>query len=115
MKLENLVTDGGFYGLSPKCYTLYSNTLDSGPAPIKTALKGIPCRNNVQLSDFRFAATDFSFSSKDLVQNFQFNRRKSEMQCVKRWKRAINAHYTKMQLQSDYISIRPLNIGGKYL
>ena len=112
MKTENLTSDGIYIGISPKCYCLYSN---ADKRFLKKRAKGIPRVNDLSVSDFKQAAHDWSYSTTVPVSRFEFNKKESTMNSVSRQQKAMNASYTKMQVQSDGITVKPLSLNGEYL
>ena len=111
MKTENEILNGGYYGLSPKCYFMYEK---SGEV-VKKVCKGISRDNCLTHSDFKRAALDISYSCKNLEENNQFSKKKNEVQSVARPKRALNAFYTKMCTDDNLVTVKPLSLDGKYL
>ena len=112
MKTENLTSDGVYVGISPKCYCLYSNTEKKF---LKKRAKGIPRVNNLSVSDFKTAAHDWSYSTTVPINRFEFNKKEKAMQSISREQKAMNTSYTKMQIQADGITVKPLSLNGEYL
>ena len=110
MKTENFITDGGFFGTSPKSYCLY----DRSTKFVKKTCKGIPKKNDLEISHFKKAALEL-YRNHTEVQSFIFNKKKSKMLSVTTMKKSVNPQYSKMVVQPNLVTIKPLSVNGIYL
>ena len=110
MKTENFIEDGLCYATSPKSYCLY----DRSTKFLKKTCKGIPKKNDLEVLHFKKAALNLHRNHTE-VHNFLFNKKQCQMQSVTRIQKSINPHYTKMEVQPDFVRVKPLRLNGNYL
>ena len=98
------MTKGSAVCVCPKTYSLIDYDKDDS----KTGLKGIS-KKTLQVNHQTLLDTVYEKSitmSNDV--RFKWNKNKSVMELVKINKRAVNPLFTKMYLEEDSVTIRPL-------
>ena len=78
------------------------------------ALKGIHRETNISQNDFLQSL----YKEEPVIRSqvrFQYSKKKDMMTVLAQEKKAINSIYTKMYVEDDRVSIKPLFRDGKYL
>ena len=110
LKEEFRVLNGSFVGLSSKCYHVF----DKSNGCSKIAMKGIQKESNITQKDF----LDLLYKDEQVVRNqvrFQYSKQHDMMTVVSQEKKALSSIYTKLCVQDDRVSIKPLSRNGKFL
>ena len=94
--------------MSPKTYFIKDET-SYDTKDVKKALKGIHSQEKVQQEDFLDALYQNKLT-KVAEMKLQNNIKKKRCELVENEKNAINAIYTKLRVEDDQVTVRPLRL-----
>ena len=110
MKVEFSVSNGEAFFLSPKCYSI----MDHESNTAKSASKGVTKNEDFDHEDYRKCLYDDDVRRVEQTQ-FQMSKKNKNIEMVSTWKVALSALLTKLEVQEDNVTVRPLSSGGKLL
>ena len=108
MKTEQKISDGHFYGLSPKCYIMQSKN------KIKLSTKGVPRSIDLRKEDFMKCLYKNDAGSVS-YHHLMISKKTNEAITRKTTKVALNNLYFKMHVDSNKVTVRPHKKDGKWL
>ena len=108
MKTEKKIEDGHYFGLSPKCYIMQSESEK------KLSTKGVPRSAPLDLNDFRRCLYDNDQGSVS-YSHLVISKKNNLAVTRKTTKVALNSLYLKLHVDSNKITVRPHQKDGKWL
>ena len=101
MKIEEEVTEGSWFGLSPKCYYLGNNEQQ------KIGTKGVPKSCALTRQEFEEALYDSETVVKRNFSRFQIDKKLGGVALINVTKKSLNAAYSKLYVSDNLVECTP--------
>ena len=101
LKVEEEVTEGSWFGLSPKCYYLGND------AQKKIGTKGVPKSCALTRQEFEEALYDSETVVKRNFSRFQIDKKLGGVALINVTKKSLNAAYSKLYVSDNLVECTP--------
>ena len=100
LKIEEEAEEGSWYGLSPKCYYLGTQT------DHKIGTKGVPKKCDMSAEEFKTALYDPECTITRNFNCLQFDKKIGSVCMTNITKKSLNAAYSKMFVSDDLVTCK---------
>jgi len=111
LKTEFESSDGMFVGLSSKCYVIGRND----DVNDKICSKGVHHSIKLNRDQFRETLYDVKHEEYGSSQLFTYSKQSTQMNTVIQRRKLLNSFYTKFCVQSDLVTVKPLQKNKDYI